>query len=156
MKTRLLSIALCTLLLMAAGCKDPGKQNEPESIIGTTAKPAWTAPADYDMTSSMTAVVKVDLSAVYTVEQLSAAGYKLTGEDLVAAFAGDECLGVATPKDGLFYLYICSPANGQEVTLKYYSSVLKNVLSAAPIAFTDGSHLGSIAEPYTPQFAPAK
>lgn len=156
MKTRLFSITLCTLLLIAAGCNSTSNGNEPESIICSTAKPAWTAPAVYDMTSSMTAVVKVDLSAVYTAEQLLAADYQLSGEDLIAAFAGDECLGVATPKDGLFFLYVCTPTNGQEITLKYYSTILKNILVATPFAFTDGGHLGSIAEPYTPAFAPEK
>ena len=54
---------LCTFF----GCK---KGNTPETLQGSTEKPAWTAPANYDLASSMTAVIKVDLSSCYTAEQL--------------------------------------------------------------------------------------
>ncbi len=144
-------LALCVLSLCTFfGCKD--KKNEPESLVGSVAKPAWTALADYDMTSSMTAVVKVSLSANYTAEQLSAASYQLSTSDIVAAFAGNECLGVATPQDGLFFLYICAPTKGEQVTLKYYSAALKNIFTAEPFAFANDTQLGSVAAPYKPAF----
>ena len=154
MKTRVFSIIVCTLLLIVSGCGKPVKE-EPKSIIGSTEQPSWTAPMDYDMTSSMTAIVKIDLSGVYTSEQLSAAKYELTDGDLVAAFAGNECLGVAELQDGLYYLYICAPTSEQDVTIHYYSKVLKTIFRSAPFAFADGGHLGSIASPYTPTFTPA-
>ncbi len=53
----------------------------------------------------------------------------------------------------LFYLYIiCAPAKGDQVTLKYYSSVLKNIFTAEPFTFADGTRLGTNAQPYTPVF----
>ncbi len=154
MKTRVFSIAVCALLLMMAGC---GEQNkEPQSIIGSTDKPVWSAPTDYDMTSSMTAVVKVDLSKTFTADQLAAANYQLTDDDLVAAFAGEECLGVTTPKDGLFFLYICAPATSTDITLRHYSNALKTILTSEPFTFVGDGHLGTVSEPYTPAFVAEK
>lgn len=57
------SILLCALLLFAAGCK----KDEPETFISDKARPTWTASGNHDMTSSMTAVVKVDLAAQETL-----------------------------------------------------------------------------------------
>ena len=148
MKRQFLVLFSCALLLLAAGCKK--QNNEPEFIIGTTEKPSWTNPVDYDMSSSMTAIVKVDMSATYTAEQLSSAKYKQTTDDLMAAFSGDNCLGVAEQVDGLFYLYITTPEDGGNVTLKYYSSVLKNIFAAEPVPFKNDQQLGTVREPYSP------
>ena len=146
---------LCTFF----GCK---KGNTPETLQGSPEKPAWTAPANYDLASSMTAVIKVDLSSCYTAEQLSTVNYQLSTDDMLAAFSGDELVGVAEPLplqgDGgqeeglLFFLYICAPTKGEDITLKYYSSVLKNIFIAEPFAFANDTQLGSIANPYMPQF----
>ena len=143
-------ITLCALLFLAAGCKD---QNRPSSLYGNTEQPSWTASENYDMTTSMTAVVKVDLSSTYTEEQLTAAGFQVDEKDILAAFSGESCLGAAVPQDGLFYLYICAPADGGDVTLRYYSSVLKNIFIAAPFSFSNDMQLGSVAMPYTPRWA---
>ena len=151
MKKNIFTLVLSLLILLPmTGCKK--NNNEPESIIGSVEKPTWTAPANYDLTSSMTAVIKVNLSAGYTAEQLSAANYQLSENDIVAAFSGDECLGIAAQQEGLFFLYICAPTNGNNVTLRYYSAVLKNIFTAEPFAFANNTQLGSIAEPYTPAF----
>ena len=73
-------IALCALMCMVAGCKsdpqkDPTNPDTPvtpvdppsptETLKGNIARPTWTTPTDYDYTSSMTAVLKVDLLAAY-------------------------------------------------------------------------------------------
>ncbi|MBO4621639.1 MAG: hypothetical protein J5635_03095 [Paludibacteraceae bacterium] len=147
-------IASCAMMLLAAGCKQ--KPVEPESIIGTTVRPVWTDPEDYDMSSSMTAIVKVDLSRTYTAEQLNAANYQQTAEDLVAAFSGDKCLGVAEQVDGLFFLYITAPEDDGNVTLKHYSSVLKNLYTAEPFPFRNDQQLGTVLEPYSPKWAVIK
>lgn len=149
MKTRIYTLVLCALALCVWGCKN---RNEPESLIGSVEKPNWTAPTKYDYSSSMTAVVKVNLNASYTAEQLAAANYQLSEGDMVAAFSGDECLGVAAPQEGLFFLYICAPTSGSNVTLRYYSSVLKNMFLAEPFAFANDTQLGTIDEPHTPAF----
>lgn len=140
-------MTICGLLLLAAGCK---KGAEPDSIIGNQPKPEWTAPADYDITASMTAVVAIDLSKSFSEEQLEAAGFSLSGDDLIGAFSVDECLGTAQLKDGLFYLFISSPKNGGSVTLKYYSATLKNTFMAEPVPFKNDEQLGTVSTPYTP------
>ena len=140
-------MTICGLLLLAAGCK---KGAEPDSIIGNQPKPEWTAPADYDITASMTAVVAVDLSKSFSEERLAAAGFSLSTDDLIGAFSGDECLGTAQLKEGLFYLFISAPKSGGSVTLKYYSATLKNTFMAEPLPFKNDEQLGTVSAPYTP------
>ena len=154
MKNKLFTLITCALMLIAAGCKD--KPKEPESIIGTTDRPAWTNPDDYDMSSSMTVIVQVDMSLTYTAEQLAAANYAQTADDLLAAFSGDQCLGVAEQVDGLFFLYITAPEEGSNVTIKHYSSVLKNIFTAQPVAFRNDTQLGTVSEPYLPAWTVVK
>ena len=147
------SILLCALLLLAAGCKD---QNQPESFQGKVARPTWTAPEVSDMTSSMTAVIKVDLKAQYPNR---AADFVLDDNDLLAAFSGDTCLGTATPQEGLFFLYIGAPVTGtpSSVTLKYYSAHYKNLFEAKDaFPFQNDAHLGTVAEPLAPTFVVTK
>ena len=80
----------------------------------------------FDLTSSMTAVVKVDLKAQYPN---IAKDFVLDDTDLLAAFSGDICLGVTSPDEGLFYLYIGVPigVTPSSVTLRYYSAHYKNL-----------------------------
>ena len=98
------SILLCALLLFAAGCKkDKGNDpvNPQESLNGNVARPAWTAVEVPDMTSSMTAVVKVaNLNGQMVSDQI------VNEDDLLAAFSGETCLGTVSPQDGLFFLFI--------------------------------------------------
>ena len=116
-------IATCALLLLAAGCND---KNKPETITGNVAAPAWTAPEKYDMTSSMTAIIRVDLAVNYP-DQVAKAQWQVAEGDVLAAFSGETCLGVAELVDGLYYLYITAPSEGTNVKLKYYSAALKNI-----------------------------
>ena len=156
------SILLCALLLLAAGCKKD-EQNAPETFVSDKARPTWTAPEAPDMTSSMTAVVKVDLKAQYPDQ---AADFVLDANDLLAAFQGETCLGIAEPQDGLFYLYIASPAsssandptsNSEAVSLRYYSAHYKNLFEAKDaFPFVNDDHLGTVAEPLIPTFVVVK
>lgn len=142
------SILLCALLLLAAGCK----KDEPETLKSNKSQPAWTELADYDYTSSMTAVVKVDLAAQFP--DLTS-DFKITDQDRLAAFSADKCLGVATPEDGLFYLFMVG-ADGS-VTLRYYSAHYKNIFIANnAFAFQNDSHLGTVSQPFIPTFAVEK
>ncbi len=167
MKNKLLIIASCGLLLLAAGCKND-KDKEPEqtttqsqTLYGNMESPSWSAPADYDMSSSMTAVVKVDLAAQYPDK---AADFQLNDKDLLAAFSGEECLGVASPQDGLFYLYIVTPSgsngqivNGQMIKLVYYSAHYKNLFEAADaFPFANDTQQGTVATPFVPTLIVAK
>jgi len=146
------SILLCALLLLAAGCK----KEEPETFVSNVSRPTWTAPEVTDMTSSMTAVIKVDLAAQYPDV---AADFVLDDNDLIAAFSGETCLGVAQPQDGLFFLYIAAPVTGNpsSVTLRYYSAHYKNLFEAKDaFPFRNDDHLGTVAEPLIPAFVVVK
>ena len=158
--------SICMLAVVAlcfAGCKkdknDPEQQTQPqqtETLAGNVARPTWTAPEVSDMSSSMTAVVKVDLKAQYLE---TAADFVLDNNDLLAAFSGETCLGTAQPQEGLFFLYIAAPVTGNpsSVTLRYYSAHYKNLFEAVnALTFANDAHLGTIAEPFKPAFVVAK
>ena len=162
-------IALCALLLLAVGCKkeqnapeqQPQEQSQPqpqpdpeptETLAGNVARPGWTAPDEYDMTSSMTALIKVDLKAQYP--QL-AADYKLDANDLLGAFSEDTCLGVGTIVDGLFFIYI--DATEGAVTLRYWSAQYKNLFEAKDaFPYANESSLGTVAKPLVPALTVVK
>ncbi len=158
---------LCILSVLAvsfAGCKkdsekEPNNPQPQTTLYGSVARPAWTAPEKFDPTSSMTAVVKVDLKAQYPD---LAADFVLNDNDLIAAFAGETCLGVAPPDEGLFYLYITLPLNSEAlnseaIILKYYSAHYKNLFEAKDaFPFKKDDILGTIANPYIPSLAVVK
>ena len=142
----------CTLLLFATGCN----QNAPESFNGDVARPTWNAPEVSDISSSMTAVVKVDLKAQYPE---TAADFVLDDNDLLAAFSGETCLGTAQPQEGLFFLYIAAPVTGNpsSVTLRYYCAHYKNIFEDKDaFRFINDDRLGTIDEPYVPAFVVVK
>ncbi len=150
------SILLCALLLLAAGCKKD-EPTAPESLYGNVENPTWTVPSDYDYTSSMTAVTKVaSLNGQAVKDSI------VNSSDLLAAFYGETCLGVASPQDGLFFLYVAQPiANSQEltanITLRYYSAHYKNIFEARDaFVFHNDDRLGTIAQPLTPPFKVVK
>ena len=155
MEKYLYIFVFCSLLLFAAGCKD---KNAPESFNGNVARPTWTAPEVSDMSSSMTAVVKVDLKALYPE---TAADWQRLDNDLLAAFAGETCLGIGAWKEeaGAYWLYIAAPVTGNpsSVTLRYYSAHYKNLFIAADaFPFRNDDHLGTVAQPLTPKFTVVK
>jgi hypothetical protein len=100
----------------------------------------------------------VDLSPYYA-SQLDTAKYTLSPEDLLAAFSGDECLGVAEKKDSLFFLYVCSPTAATDdqatlsLTIRYYRASLRNVFrSINPIIYINDGQSGTVDNPYKPLF----
>lgn len=149
MKNRIMIIVSCTLLLMAAGCKN----KEPKTLLGNEQQPAWTVISDHDYSSSMTAVVEVDMSLSYPK---LASQWQLNDGDVMAAFMDGQCVGVTSPSDGLFFLYIAHPSNSTTdgiVTLHYYSAAVKNIFVAKePFNFSSDTRMGSISEPYKPAF----
>jgi len=153
---RLYAIGLTALsMVFFAGCKD----KEPESLIGTVEKPSWTVPSDYDMTASMTAIVNVDLSLSFP-KQIKDAERAVADDDLLAAFVGDVCVGTASPVSGLFFLYIAGTVSGTEnpeVSLRYYSSILKNTfVSVLTFPFRNDENIGTVSNPYSPEFVVLK
>lgn len=140
----LCALSLCTLV----GCKkDPEK--EPDTFVSNVARPTWAVPSDYDYSSSMTAVVKVNLKAQYPT---IAADFALNENDLLGAFSGEQCLGVAQLQEGYFFIYINSPTeSSSQVTLRYYSAFYKNLFEAKDaFPFKNDDILGTIADPYIP------
>lgn len=147
-------LTLCMLAATAvffSGCKKDSEP-EPETFVSNKARPTWTASPSGDITSSMTAVVKVDLKAQYPS---IAADFKMTENDLMAAFIGETCVASAVPEEGLFFLYV----DGKEgnVSLKYYSAHYKNIFEAKDaFPFKNDDHLGTVAQPLAPTFVVVK
>ena len=160
-----LHLAACGLLLILSACKGGDdttltQPSEQETLVGSKEKPDWQNPAEQDMTASMTALVRVNLSLSYP-KQMEALGNVATNgqiagpDDMLAAFSGETCLGVATFVDGLFFLYISKPPKGVPLTieLRYYSAKLKNIFVAKEACtFVADTCLGSASVPLEPKF----
>ena len=144
------SIILCALLLLAAECKPKEEPVDPQkALYGNVARPTWTVSEGYDYSSSMTAVITIEtLNGQILNDSI------VNKDDLLAAFIGEECRGIATYDSGLFYLYVAGP--GETVTLQFWSAHYKNLFAAEPIPFVNDTQLGSTAEPYKPNWVVAK
>ena len=158
MKHQFLTFATCALLLLAAGCKPKEEPVNPDkqSFSANVERPTWTATANHDMTSSMTAVVKVDLATQYPD---IAKDFVLNDNDLIAAFSDETCLSVAAPDEGLFYLYIGAPVTGNpsSITLRYYSAYYKNLFEAKDaFPYVSDSRQGNADTPFIPTFVVVK
>lgn len=140
----LTKIALCLCLVLFTACE---KNN---GLSGNQEKPQWTAITPDDVTSSMTAVVQVDLTKHYPL----AKDVQLSNDDLLAAFVGNSCCGVVAPKDGLFFLYIVEPkGENRQFRLRYYSAQLKNTfVSDEEYSFQKDGRLGDVNNPFEPTF----
>ena len=140
-------IALC--VSCQNGQNDPDAPAEYGQIEGNIAKPEWTAVAYNDMTSSMVAIVKVEkLNNQALYDKIAH-----DKEAILAAFAGEECLGIAEADSvsGFFLLYICAPTQEQTIQLRYYSSVYKNIfVDKDSFSFVNDAMKGTPKEPYIP------
>lgn len=102
----ILFILLCLTCITFCTCSD---DDDPK----TYPAPGWTIKDNPEYSVSMTAILQLP-------ENLSV--YADQGDEL-AAFIGDECRGVATHVDNLYYLLIKGAAHEQsKVYFKYYSS----------------------------------
>ena len=146
------SVVLLSMFTFASCSSKPN--NDPESIYGNKVRPDWQEVKSEDISVSMTAVVKVDLTKSYS----QASDVSVVTNDVLAAFAGSQCCGIANPIDGLFYLYISDPKGEQKmITLRYYSSVLKNIFySEDSFVFVNESRQGNVNEPFVPTFVVEK
>lgn len=131
----------------------PDPKTEPqqtETLAGNVSRPTdWKVGPDYDYTSSMTSIVRVDLLKQYPD---AAKDFVLTADDIVGAFAADgTCLGSVEPdEDGYFFLYIVGTEG--DVTLRYWSGHYKNLFEADPFTFVNDGQQGTYAEPFVPDF----
>ncbi len=120
--------------------------------MGNVSRPTWTAPSEYNYTTSMTAIIKVDLSAQYPA---LASDFILKDQDIVAAFSDDKCLGIASQENKLFFLYVTGTEGA--VTIRNYSAFYSNIFEAKDaFEFKNDAQLGTIANPYKPAFTVKK
>ena len=129
---------MALLLVVLMGCEKKEQPVNPYVDPGTTENPQWKITVDTtDMTSSMTAIVRVSFTQ---------------SEGTLAAFMGNECCGIGEYTEGLYWLYI-SPASeqGGNVQLRFYSQHLKRIFVAKEtFLFINDGHLGSVNDPYIP------
>ena len=133
-------IALCTVLV--AGCKNQ-EPVDPYVEPGNTPDPKWEITVENDMTSSLTAIVKVSFAK---------------SEGTLAAFMGGECCGIAQYIEGLYWLYV-SPATeaGSDIQLRFYSPELKRIFEAKEtFPYSNDDRKGTVDAPYTPQWEEKK
>lgn len=158
-KSIIILIALMGLLV--TGCQKenvtaPITPDKPDIPTGNLSAPYWIVSPNYDYSSSMTAVVKVDLTITYPS---IGDEWQLTPYDLVGAFCGERCVGVAEPTDSLFFVYITPPdaENTEPITLRYYSRLLKNIFySDDTFPFKNGEQQGTVTDPLRPRFRTAE
>ena len=151
---RLFIAGLIAITVLFAACDKKDDPTPEKNLYGDIARPAWTAPANPDPNVSMTAVIAVQKLAGVNIPDSV-----VSANDVLAAFSGETCLGIAKYEEGLFFLYIASPVTGNpsSVTLRYYSAHYTNLFIAADaFPFVNDTQQGTTAEPFKPAFVVAK
>ena len=137
-------LLLSILLLSVAGCKKG--VNEPQTIHGNQPRPSWVVTDESNLQSSVTATIKVTTLNGQAIDDTM-----VGADDLLAAFIGEECVGIAEYKDGLFYLYLS--AEEGNVTLRYYSAYYTNLFEVKDaFVYRNNASIGTVSEPYCPQW----
>ena len=124
-------------------------------LLGVLVLPATAyAQTNYGDVNNDGEVNVADVNVVIDV----AADFVLNENDLLGAFAEEQCLGVAQLQEGYFFIYINSPAeSSSQVTLRYYSAFYKNLFEAKDaFPFKNDDILGTVAEPLIPAFVVVK
>jgi hypothetical protein len=148
---------LSGLTVLFAACDKKDDPTPEKNLYGDIARPAWTVPANPDPNFSMTAVI-----AVQKLEGVNIPDSVVSANDVLAAFSGETCLGIAKYEEGLFFLYIAQPtANSQEltanVTLRYWSAHYTNLFIAADaFPFVNDTQKGTPDTPFIPAFVVTK
>ncbi len=137
-----LAVSLLTVLtVFLTGCEN----SDPFVNPGDTPNPNWALTVENDMTSSMTAVVRVSFAK---------------SEGILAAFIGSDCCGVTSSEsyiEGHYNLFISPSAQGEDIQLKFYSPDLKRIFVAKQtFKYLNDGRLGSPSAPYTPEWTVAK
>lgn len=109
---------------------------------GSTIPPGWTPVPNLQY--SMSVIGKI---------QLSPGAFSANGNDIIGAFVGSECRGVANPVDslnGIVYLTIGSNAEtGSTVMFKVYLASTNEILHInETLAFQSGVEIGTTEDPY--------
>ena len=149
-------LLLSILLLSVAGCKKDVNEpqtvpvtvpaTEEQTIHGNQPRPSWVVTDESNLQSSMTAIIKVTTLNGQAIDDTM-----VGADDLLAAFIGEKCVGIAEYKDGLFYLYLS--AEEGTVTLRYYSAYYTNLFEVKEaFVYSNNASIGTVAEPYSPQW----
>jgi len=145
MKTNYLWTLILISALALTGCKS---KNEPTIDTPTIERPTWQAVAT-DYYGYMTVIL--DAASLPA---------KIDNQDLISAYIGDTCRGVAAPyleQDSIVRIYLSVKPSEQEasnpdqqVELRYYSEKEKHIYTSQPVAYADEEMLGSMDEGYQP------
>ena len=149
-------LLLSILLLSVAGCKKdvnepqtvpvPVPATEEQTIHGNQPRPSWVVTDESNLLSSMTAIIKVTTLNGQAIDDTM-----VGADDLLAAFIGEKCVGIAEYKGGLFYLYLS--AEEGTVTLRYYSAYYTNLFEVKDaFVYRNNASIGTVSEPYCPQW----
>ena len=145
-------IILTCFVCLLTGCS---KDSSDDYYMGNVERPSWTTNSNYDYSSSMTAIVRVELIQTFPDN----GDIFVYGEgDLLAAFVDDECVGVASMVDGLYFLYMALPDNYNSsanivINLHYYNASLKRIfLSESSLEYQSDACIGTADNPMTLSF----
>lgn len=121
-----------------------GGVNMPEwqKLAATPAeRPTWTVPDMHIYPASMTAIIRM---SDYIQPSISSA-------DLLGAFIGEECRGIASYRNGIYLIQIKGdPSEMRNVEFRYYCDATKELfISADKIAFESDITLGTVDNPKT-------
>lgn len=142
-------IIACAALFFLASCGGEEGGANPYPIQGNIDDPAWVVDSDYDYSNSMTAVIEVGLLMADSMPVPSDI-WTTDAADRLAAFVGDECVGVAQCDDmGRFFLFIHAPSQPYgQISLRYFSHKLHNIFNTdTSFPFVNGNQQGTAAEP---------
>ena len=147
------SMLLIASALFFAACDKKDDPTPEKNLYGDIARPTWTAPANPDPNTSMTAVI-----AVQKLEGVTIPDSVVSANDVLAAFSGETCLGIAQLQEGLFFMYICGPTtNSEAITLRYWSAHYKNLFEAKDaFPFVNDTQQGTPDTPFIPAFVVTK
>lgn len=116
---------------------------------GTDERPDWKVIEDYNPTAYMLLTIDEDNMPV-----------AVSDGDLLGAFVGGECRGLARPAKGIddvmrFYMTICTCEENEHenvqgmVVVKYYSAAKHRIYESEEFKFVQGQALGSSTESYS-------
>lgn len=133
-----MALAFALGAFLSVSCSDEPEYTRYEN-------PHWTVVASEEYSESCTIVM--DLPA-------NLKAYQDTLADVVGAFVGQECRGVSTQQDGLFYIMVLgSGSETGNIELRYYNARNKYMYRATElIPFVINQRIGSTDEPYVPGF----
>lgn len=131
MKTKTLLVLMGMAMSLLVACHKP---DEP-----IAEKPNWVAVVNPEFSTSMTMIC------------VPPTGERATVNDELAAFMDNQCYGVASLQDGIFYLGIPGPEDECPLELRYYSATKQSTRTLV-MTYMPNARLGSSDVPYSLSF----